>query len=438
MNRFYQEIFLVLLILGLGISGILSYNYFSPEPIFCSSEGLFDCQSISGYASPYSKFIMPWAFWGIGFYTLTLIYFFLSFSSSKFSLSKTLSKKETSQPNPNSEDVLQLPFFLLLVLSNLVNVFLLGLSLYLYTKQGKLCIWCFAFYTVTFLLLIWFYRNHFKEKSSLKKAWNSFIQSKEEKKEERKKGFSLFVLVGLCIFTLLFLFSRYKNLDLEFQYYIKSVDLYEQEIQKKIQSYESRIVVPIPLDSAPFTGEKDAPIHLVVYHDLQCGSCILSHPHVEKLAEEYAPLLRISYLNFPHLDRSLGDWNSLELSLYSLVAHEKGQYSPFIETLYSHFEKGEYVGKEKLLEIFKKIGISSSYEEISKQAEKHLQEVNSQIQNLRTIFKTNDYSEIGTPAFVLNGKLVGTGLNLRVLKKLIENQMIQFAKGSINSSTNKN
>ncbi|GMT48839.1 MAG: hypothetical protein IEMM0008_0378 [bacterium] len=427
-SKFYYFLVFILLVSGLTFSAINSYNYFNPKgSIGCTAGGVFDCSKISG---PNSK-VLPeslshplgihLSIWGFGFYLIAVLYFLFP------------------SMNPKGQNYLKIPFFSLLVLVNLGVLSLVSVLIYTFIKEGGTCPICILFHITTLTLFIVFYFHEFKGKNVLREFGQYFKSLKSDLLYQ--KELSIYAVLSMLMFSLLFFFSSHQKLVAQDK---NSINIF-QPASKKDQKfyaeamnvYKKRPVVSIPTENFPTKGDSKSPIHLVIFHDIQCPHCRHSYPFIKNMVNQYPGLIKATYIDFPFLPSRSGvsQFNSIQLTGFAKVAYEHKKYFRFMESLYELYRKRIYVDKNQLKRIFKSIDIDMSFSEI----EQKTQEMNRKIQKQDVIttqfFITSkiDKRDISTPAFFLNGQLLimGFGEQVKGLLKTAVRETIfdRFKKG---------
>jgi protein-disulfide isomerase len=121
---------------------------------------------------------------------------------------------------------------------------------------------------------------------------------------------------------------------------------------KTIQIAELNYPREIDSSGSPFKGKVDAPVVIVEYTDFQCPYCAKLGTIFNELLELYPGKLKIVYKNFP-LSGHTYAWKA---AAAVMAAHEKGQFWPFHDRLFEHFNS---LDDAKLLKIRKEFGFDT-------------------------------------------------------------------------------
>lgn len=182
-----------------------------------------------------------------------------------------------------------------------------------------------------------------------------------------------------------------------------------EERFKEAQKIVDKKIDEIENDNAtPFVGNKDAEHVLVEFFDYSCGYCRRVLPDIEKLIETNKNV-KVVFKEFP----ILGD-SSLLASKAALAVHsvEPERYFDFHKALMTT----RVNGKEAIIDLAKKLGINSA----KMQQKMQDPELDTTIANNRKL--ASEISVRGTPAFVINGKLVPGAIDYEMMvEKLSSN-----------------
>ncbi len=408
-------------LLGIIFSVILTYNYFmqsltgnTPIELFCSKGGYFDCHKVS--SSKFSSlFGVPVALWGIGFYIITILYFLLP----------TL-----NDDNPKTvNNFLTIPYFLILIIANLADLVLFYISIFVI---GAFCSQCSLIYIANVGILIVFYLYEFREKGIIHQ-FKDYLSS-FPKDNAYQKELATYFTMSLLILSLLFFFSNNRSLNASVKKLLTKSDPLKEYVEKAFQEYKTKSPQSINTLNTPSKGDKNAPMHIIVFHDLQCPHCQNSFYELEQIIKKYKPLVRLNYLDFPFLPSRTGvsQLTSFQLTVYAYFAHKSGKYMEFLDSLFQIYKKKIYVNKNEVYKIFKLIGINDTPENIEKQTAELIKEVLVNKKYYDEVFDKNHFK--GTPAILINGKPV-SGHIKKIITRILEHEIIEYAKTCKESKT---
>jgi len=106
------------------------------------------------------------------------------------------------------------------------------------------------------------------------------------------------------------------------------LSLSEAENDKEIRKVE---IAP----DDPMSGDKNAPVTIVVWSDFQCPFCGRHAANVHKLEQEFPGLVRVVFKQYPLPFHN----RAMPAAMASLAAHEQGKFWPMHDTLF--FESGQ-------------------------------------------------------------------------------------------------
>ena len=414
----YQSIFILLASFTLLISFISSYNYFFDQSILCPQGKIFNCQQVSGKESPYSYFAgIPVSTFGVILALMSLLYFVFPFL------------------NPNQTNYLKIPFFFLLITSNLINLGLAILSIYIYTQSNQVCLLCILFYISIFFLFLNFYLFEFRQKNTLRQDIKFFFSSLKNQKPIQKE-LLIYSTISLFFYFLFFFLSENILISQE------AIKIYNSQKNRQFytekqfeQFYEKPQVQMSVSKKLPTIGNPSAPIHIVVFHDLQCYYCQKSFHPAESIVNQYQPLVKLTYINYPifgQTDKSA--LNSFQLAQYSLAAHHFKKFKPFVSELFNDLRsRNVYINTQRIQYIFNKIKVNAPFEKIKKIASSYEQQVSEELSQVQEFFVKSRIPSQGTPTFVVNGRVVGKGFNKELLIEILKKEIFNIASQNITS-----
>ncbi|MDH4127544.1 MAG: hypothetical protein OEV44_02235 [Spirochaetota bacterium] len=541
-NVYYYLLAFLCIAIGLTFTISLSYSYFTgTSGIACSSAS--GCASVSGKNAAYSSFLgVPLALWGLGFQLMAILYF----------LFPTM--------NPNGVNYLRVPFFILLVIASLIDFVLLMLMIFVIKAFCIEC-FIIHLSTFTLLFLIFWFELRKRVLNEIKDFFKSIIKNDNYLKELTVYSVISILIFSVLFFfannrslannktvshqsesKILeapkqieinnFELGLLKNIESEedkkdiLSFYKKDSDNKFYKLKNNLskeeklrlsdilkaaknlhlnryfevfyKNFDKRFAQNINTDKVPFEGDKNSPLHFVIFHDFQCHHCQKAYFYFKKIVKKYNHLIRVSYFNYPLFQNtSKSQLTTFQLIQYSLVAHEFSKYFDFMELIFKNFENGNYIDKKKIQEIFKSLKINISFDEIEKKAiqytieavkqkfisynlllKNELNAIEQGIKNIKNEKILEKYNErkviikeilfmidellsdtaknkydskksdlieerlkynkiyISTPMIFMNNRLVVEGFNKKLIGKYIEKKVIEWAQKGV-QATNK-
>ena len=185
-----------------------------------------------------------------------------------------------------------------------------------------------------------------------------------------------------------------------------------------VQSFLRPPVAPvyqIATDDQPAKGAATAAVTVVEFTDLQCPSCALMHPVVERLAAEYGDRVRFVVRDYPlpmHADAQ-------KAAEAAEAAREQGKYWEFVSVLYRNQSA---LGVPKLKEYATQVGLDRAKFDAALDSGR----LNEKVQ--RDVLDGNRVGVGGTPSFYVNGRFVEER-TYDALKAAIEAALKEKARG---------
>ena len=139
-------------------------------------------------------------------------------------------------------------------------------------------------------------------------------------------------------------------------------------------------------------GNKNAPVTLVEFADLQCPFCARFYSLVKGALAAYPDKVRVIVKNFPLPFHP----NARPAAKLALAANEQGKYRQMMETL---LENGADVSDAKIKEYAQKLGLN--YNKLMADYKNKDAQWEKQIQDDMQLVQSSDVR--GTPTFFLNG-----------------------------------
>jgi len=154
-------------------------------------------------------------------------------------------------------------------------------------------------------------------------------------------------------------------------------------------------------DADHIWGDKNAPVTLVQYSDLECPFCKNVHPTLTKILQDYAGKVRVVYRHaFVH-QKGPAEANAAE------CASAQGKFLEFIETIFANTPSNDGLNLEDLPKYAKDSGVADipAFEACVKDiAYKDVIDAdNAEFGSLNQVMSATG-NPIGTPFFILIGK----------------------------------
>ncbi|HSX24968.1 MAG TPA: thioredoxin domain-containing protein [Candidatus Andersenbacteria bacterium] len=154
-------------------------------------------------------------------------------------------------------------------------------------------------------------------------------------------------------------------------------------------------------DSDHVLGDKNAPVTLVEYSDLECPYCKLAHPTITKLLQDYSGKIRVVYRHaFVH-QQGPAEANAAE------CANAQGKFSEFVDTIFANTPSNDGLNLADLPKYAQQAGVAdiSAFNECVKNSTyKAITDAdNAEFTSLNQAMDATG-NPIGTPFFILIAK----------------------------------
>jgi protein-disulfide isomerase len=154
-------------------------------------------------------------------------------------------------------------------------------------------------------------------------------------------------------------------------------------------------------DSDHILGDKNAPVTLVEYSDLECPYCKLVHPTLTKLLQDYSGKVRLVYRHgFIH-NQGPAEANAVE------CANDQGKFWELVDTIFTNTNSNDTLDLTKLSEYAKNSGVADipKFEAcVNTLAHKDITTADNDEFVLLNKAMSATGNPIGTPFFILIGK----------------------------------
>jgi len=372
----------IVALVGIILSIILYVVYFNAnfnpgaDPSFCSINAHIDCDAVARTA--YARFLgVPFALWGLGFYTLILSILFFPFH--KYKLFENFK-------HPKSY------IFVLANFAVIVSVILFFISALVI---GKVCMLCQALYLTNVILLI-----AAKMGTPFKELYkNAFTDMKNIFSD---KKWIIITSVLLAASVIILALVNYFNVFVS--------DTPAAVINTKKQ--------PAVEEIGNILGDKNAKLVINEYADYQCPYCAISHKMMLRLVKEVDGI-RIDHHDFP-LNSDCNPYvrntlhpNSCTAIYYAKAAREQGKFWDLATLLY---ENKENLSEKNILKLAKSIGLDTK--KLKKDA--HNRKIYKE-ELKADVDRAHSLGIQGTPSFVIGiRKYEGVMPYEKLKKKILE------------------
>lgn len=178
---------------------------------------------------------------------------------------------------------------------------------------------------------------------------------------------------------------------------------------KKVQLIALTFAAEIDTSGAPYLGNPDAPVTLVIFSDFQCPFCAKLVPVIEKVAQEYPEKVKIVFINFPLRSHRFATLAALS----SLAAQKQGRFWEFHDRLFSMQHE---LDQNKIVEIAQELGLDM------KRFTEDIGGESTKAQLASDISNGQKAGVRGTPTVFINGR-PAEKLDFEGLKKIIDAEL---------------
>ncbi|MEZ5345485.1 MAG: thioredoxin domain-containing protein [Pyrinomonadaceae bacterium] len=187
--------------------------------------------------------------------------------------------------------------------------------------------------------------------------------------------------------------------------------LYEKYRVKFFLKAPAPYVQEVSVDDDPFQGDKNAPITVVMFTDLECPACAAVYPVLKNVVAEYGARIKFVIRDFP-LEGIHA--NAFGAAVAANAANNQGKYFEYKELLYKNQDS---LDTESLVKLAKQIGMDEKKFRSDLGETKYAEEVRKDIED------GEKYGVNSTPTIFVNG------IKVRVLSAQAFREAIdRFAK----------
>ncbi|MDH5680646.1 MAG: thioredoxin domain-containing protein, partial [Spirochaetota bacterium] len=345
---------------------------------------------------------VPIALWGIGFYIMSILYFLMP------------------SLNDDNKNLLAQPFFIVVLIANFIDLWLLTHSL---VNIGAFCLHCSMLYVANLGILALVYVYDIKPRPGSLKEYFKSLSSNLYQKE-----LLIFGVLTILVMALLFFFGGNQKLQIAYKKVFEDKATQEKKIEKQleeiVQAYQKSPVQSFDRTGLPTKGSSDPVFDFVVFHDMQCGHCHEGFYELRKLMKKYQPLVRVTYIDFPIIGsiKRKSQLNSFQLAGYGLLAHKTGKYMEFCDKLFQLYKAKVYVDKAQVHKILRSLGVEGDKNTLDLEAMsfKHKLTLHRQFGEKLGVNST--------PTAYINGKKSPGSLHPLVIERIIRTELIRLAK----------
>jgi thiol-disulfide isomerase/thioredoxin len=176
---------------------------------------------------------------------------------------------------------------------------------------------------------------------------------------------------------------------------------------QKLQVVRVNLEHSFTWQNSPSLGPADAPVTLVLFTDFECTYCARLAPVLDQVHQRYPKDVRIVFKNFPLRSHRF----AAQAAMAALAAHDQGQFWPFHDRLFQHYNR---LNLKKVEEIREELGLDADRFE-AKMKEPALQGLIR-----RDMAEGNAAGVSGTPAVFINGKRYRGARSLEAFQGAIE------------------
>jgi protein-disulfide isomerase len=275
-----NRVALVIAFVGIFVAGVLSIGEILGISVPCGAT--FECEKVALHPSS-SWFGIRVAYIGLTFYTAMAVF--------------TALRAQIRLPR-----LLTIGALIAVTIGALVHI---GLAIYAYSVIGATCYWCLG--SMTTMVLLFF-------------VYAMIVQAEEAALSSRTDLITTIVASIACLgATGGVVWYQWNNAG---------------RVEVNSEALKNLTMEELVGKTPHILGDKDAPVTIVEFGDLFCGSCRKSFPEMKTLIENSKGNLRFIFKHFP-LIKTKGHELSWRAATYSEYASEKGKFWQFLDLMYS-------------------------------------------------------------------------------------------------------
>ena len=173
------------------------------------------------------------------------------------------------------------------------------------------------------------------------------------------------------------------------------------------------------VETAPSLGPERAPVVIIEFSDFQCSYCKSAQATLKRVLQDYRNHVKLIFKHLPLTDTHP---RALPAAQAAFCAGRQGSFWQFHDALFA----SENLSPEAFDEIAARLNLNSAEFKTCLDSEAARAAVIGDVQEAKRIGIT------GTPAFIINGRLVRGALSFEGFKDIIERELRAAHRGSAN------
>jgi protein-disulfide isomerase len=169
----------------------------------------------------------------------------------------------------------------------------------------------------------------------------------------------------------------------------------------------------VSAEGAPVRGPETAPVTIVKFEDFHCPYCKRVQPTLADLRARYGEKIRIAHRDFPIPGLHPQVWKAHEAAR---CAGEQAKFWEYHDLLYA---KPPKTNPEHLLELARELGLDLAAFQPCLASDKQQAAVEKDVEQAQVLGLS------GTPAFFINGRLIGGAYPLETFVAMIEEELAE-------------
>lgn len=210
------------------------------------------------------------------------------------------------------------------------------------------------------------------------------------------------------------------RLDLESQARMRNYRAALSKLREsaKVEIHLEEVRLPVTAGGDAFSrGPKGAPVTIVEFSDFQCPYCRGVQPALKQVVKDYGDDVRLIFKNLPLADIHP---QAMPSALAAVCAGEQGAFWQYHDALFA----SDDLSSGGLNKLATGVGLNLPQFKSCVDSEKARSAVLADVQEARRM------GIQGTPAFIINGKLVSGAISLGDFRRLIERELKSLPSAS--------
>jgi protein-disulfide isomerase len=166
----------------------------------------------------------------------------------------------------------------------------------------------------------------------------------------------------------------------------------------------------VSANGRPARGPSDAVVEIIEFSDFQCPFCLRSQPTISQILERYGSSVRLVYRHFP-LPNHAQAWPAAEASM---CAADQNKFWEYHDRLFANQDK---LSVEGLKQHAADLGLNAATFNACLDSRKYEAEVQ------KDVAAGQELGITGTPAFFINGRLLGGAQPFPVFEQIIDEEL---------------